>query len=264
LFYAQNLENQHTQLLVSSSSDDGVNWSQPRDLTKLFDGDPAQREFHLPGPGHGIQLKDGRLVVPVWHRHAINKKFTTPIEQRQYAVSALYSDDGGKTWQNGDYTDPAMAMNESRIAELPDGRLMVNARMAQDKVKTRALAFSSDGGKSWSAPAPARSIREFSAVDAGLIRCAHPQSPLKDALLFCRPDNLKSRRNMTVSASFDGGATWPRERVINAGPSFYSDIAELNDGSIGVLYGTGGADKWMPEKVMFFRFDPKWLDETPR
>src|SRR5690606_2145358 len=72
LFYALNHKNTHTEVFYKTSNDDGITWSAPKEITSLFVDNRHGWTFHLPGPGHGIQLKHKRLVVPVWHRKCIN------------------------------------------------------------------------------------------------------------------------------------------------------------------------------------------------
>ena len=52
------------QVFVTRSEDDGINWSQPEEITDRVK-DPAW-SFLGTGPGHGIQLRSGRLLVPCW------------------------------------------------------------------------------------------------------------------------------------------------------------------------------------------------------
>src|SRR4051812_27531628 len=74
------------------------------------------------GPAHGIQLRSGRLVVPVWL-----SKGTGGNAHRPSVVSTIYSDDAGKTWKRGEIvaneTDPLTNPNESVLAQLADGRV---------------------------------------------------------------------------------------------------------------------------------------------
>lgn len=93
LLYAKNYHNEYTRLYVTHSDDDGLTWAFPKELEGLFNGDPYSRQFHLPGPGHGIQTNSGRLIVTVWHRLRI----ALEEDNRLYGLSVLYSDDGGKT-----------------------------------------------------------------------------------------------------------------------------------------------------------------------
>src|SRR5688572_21726052 len=50
------------------SKDDGKTWSQAVDITYAFDAFKPEYDWKVlaPGPGHAIQLKSGRLLVPVW------------------------------------------------------------------------------------------------------------------------------------------------------------------------------------------------------
>ena len=58
--------------------------------------------------------------------------------------------------------------------------------------------------------------------------------------------------NMTVRASFDEGRTWPISRVLNPGPSAYSDLAVLANRQIACLYE--GGQEHADEMIVFARF----------
>ncbi len=49
------------------STDDGLTWSEPKEITATFE--PFRNKYPwkviATGPGHGIQLRSGRLVVPI-------------------------------------------------------------------------------------------------------------------------------------------------------------------------------------------------------
>lgn len=130
LFYALNDQNNTTRVFYRTSDDDGVTWSPAVDVTDAFNNDPMKRPFHLPGPGHGLMTSSGRLVVPVWHRFPLKDESgkNIPADKRAYSVSLLISEDSGKTWTNGDYLPEKYAANESRVVELKDGRIRLNAR----------------------------------------------------------------------------------------------------------------------------------------
>ena len=57
--------------------------------------------------------------------------------------------------------------------------------------------------------------------------------------------------------SYDEGKTWPVAKVIYAGPSAYSDLVVLPDGTIGCLYERG--QKHAYEKITFARLTLSWL-----
>ncbi len=74
----------NTNVLITRSEDDGATWSPPADITR--DVKPAEWDWYAMGPGHAIQLRDGRLLVPCDHT----------AENIQY-THVIYSADHGKT-----------------------------------------------------------------------------------------------------------------------------------------------------------------------
>jgi sialidase-1 len=253
LFYAKNNGNNSSQVFYRKNSDDGATWSGRTEITGLFAGDPESRPFHLPGPGHGIQLQNGRLMVQVWHRHGVS----LPVAQREYGVSVVYSDDGGSTWQAGGYVpvDANYPINESRIVELANGDIVVNGRYAASGTHRRIVAFSDDGGATWSAPEFDEAIRSFSAVDASLIRFTQSSGGVgTNRLLFSRPDHPTSRMNLTVDVSYDEGASWTYSKVVDSGAAAYSDMAVLPDNTVVLLYEKGS-------NMIAARFNIEWLTD---
>lgn len=256
-----------SRLYVVTSDDDGLTWSAPVELTHLFDADPNGQTLHMPGPGHGIQLSDGRLVLQVWHRRAI----AFPVAERRYGVTVIVSDDGGATWQAGGGVplDGAYPMNEARVIERPDGSLVLLGRYASGGTHPRIVSVSSDRGATWSPPVLDASTRPVNAIDTGVTRLSGLVDGEPSRLVFSRTDS-PIRRNMTVSISYDEGMTWPYSRVLTDGPASYSDTVALPDGRVGVLYGrehVPGVTTSFSAKVVFATFSLGWLTsgaDTPR
>ncbi len=281
IFYALNegsRDQKYTRVFYRYSDDDGRTWlPAPRDggrieMTHLFAANAHGWTFHMPGPGHGIQLrrqrgrnadKNGRLVLSVWHRRAVT---TFP---RLYGVSMLVSDDDGGTWRRAGDTGVSHGMAEGRIVELEDGRILLNARGGAavrdgkpfSTEKHRVHAWSEDGGETFGAPV-VRTEFEYSGngCDSSIQRYAAAAEGGKGMLLFSRPADPRRRARMTVSVSTDECGTWSRHKLIHEGPSFYSDLVVLPDGTIGLLYGKGKTlpCAW-PEQVAFARFNLEWL-----
>ena len=63
---------------------------------------------------------------------------------------------------------------------------------------------------------------------------------------------------LTGCLSRDGGDSWPVARELHAGPSAYSCLAVLADGSVACLYERGTDGPY--EELALARFDPDWLD----
>ena len=82
----------------------------------------------------------------------------------------------------------------------------------------------------------------------------------KNRILFSNPASLyQSRVNMTVRLSYDEGQSWPVSRAIHPGPSAYSCLAVLADGTIGLLYEGGKEGPY--EQIRFARFSLEWLTD---
>ena len=81
------------------SDDDGLTFSKPVDITPAFEKFRPEYAWTVlaTGPNHGIQLKNGRLVVPVWLSTG-----TGGNGHRPSVTSVIYSDDHGAAWQRGD------------------------------------------------------------------------------------------------------------------------------------------------------------------
>ena len=59
---------EYMRCFYQRSQDDGQTWSKPREITGALEGFRARYDWKVlaTGPGHGIQLRNGRLLVPVW------------------------------------------------------------------------------------------------------------------------------------------------------------------------------------------------------
>ena len=62
-----------------------------------------------------------------------------------------------------------------------------------------------------------------------------------------------------IRLSYDEGRSWPVAKLLSAGPSGYSDLAILDDMSVGCLYERG--EKRVYQKLTFARFNLAWLTD---
>ncbi len=210
------------------SNDDGETWSKPENITattKLKDW-----TWYATGPVHGIQLRKGfykgRLIIPSDHIEAGSKKYYSHI---------IYSDNHGASWKLGGRT-PNDQVNECSIAELENGDLYLNMRNYERKdMQARQIAISKDGGLTWENQHIEPQLPE--PICQGAILAVERKG--KQVLLFTNPSDSRNRINMTLSISRDQGKHWTERITVFEGHSAYSDLVELEDNKVFILFEAG-------------------------
>ena len=230
---------EYMRCFYQRSDDDGVTWSKPTEITDTFADFRKEYDWKVlaTGPNHSIQLRNDRLIVPVWLSTG-----TGGNAHRPSVTATIYSDDGGKTWKAGDIavpnTEEFINPNETVAVELEDGSVMLNVR-SESRAHRRIVVTSPDGATRWSSPRFQDELFEPICM-GGLVRYDHDGEKL---LLFTNPDNLEGgrggkpdpgksrhRKNVTVHVSRDEGKTWPVKRSIEPSWSAYSDVAVTKSG----------------------------------
>jgi sialidase-1 len=252
------------------SEDDGISFSEPTDITSVFEGFRSEYDWNViaVGPGHGIQLKNGRLLVPVWLSEGGEL-------HRPSCVSTIYSDDNGKTWHRGEIVtshddvtaDGQTVINPSETIaeELSDGRVMLNIR-SECMAQQRLVSFSDDGATGWSKPEFDPEL--FEPICMGSItHMKHEKAEYENLFIFANPNSGNNlRKNLTVRLSYDEGRSWPVSRVLDPDIAGYSDLAVARDGTIYCLYERGGLNENMFHNlfVTLTKFDLEWLLEKEK
>jgi len=225
---------------VTRSRDDGHTWTAPVEITKAVK--QPDWSWYATGPGNGIQLRSGRLVIPCDHSR-------DGVDQRYSHV--IYSDDGGDTWKIGGSAGPDCG--ESAVVELADGSLMLNMRNHSGK-KRRAVSISRDAGLTWSEPTCDEMLIE-PVCQGSLIVFGQGG---RRVLLFSNPAAVK-RVNMTVRLSRDEGKSWSLSKTVHPGYSAYSNLVEVNRNTVGLLYERRNGAR--SDRLTFARFPLGWLGE---
>ncbi|TVZ99550.1 exo-alpha-sialidase [Streptomyces sp. BK340] len=219
---------------VQHSDDDGVTWSRPKEITAQVKK-PGWR-WYATTPGHAIQLRSGRVLVP--GNHTLPPTGTdTGAEARYNSGHCLLSDDRGETWHLGyldENTDGYINVNETTAAELPDGRVYFNTRNDSPSPGNRADAHSGDGGRTLVKPFRPQAGLTTPVCEASVLQLRDP-----DLLLFSAPADPAARALMTIRASGDGGTTWRKALSVDGLPAAYSDLVRVDHGTVGLLYETG-------------------------
>jgi len=235
----------NARAFYTKSVDDGATFSVPREITGAFRAFSFEWTRLASGPGHGIQTRSGRIIVPVWLNDRIGQNYRSAV---------VYSDDAGATWTAGGIVKPTIRdCNECMAVERADGSLLLNMR--NKSAKCRAVAISTDGGVTWTEP---KLIEELvdPVCQASIVRFGSRNSGRKSTILFCNAAS-RSRDHMTVKLSYDEGDSWPIAKLIHAGPSAYSDLAIARDKTILCLFEKGSKHPY--EKLTVARFNIEWL-----
>jgi sialidase-1 len=241
------------------SNDDGETWSKPVEITASFE--PFRKHYDwkviATGPGHGLQIKSGRLVVPIWLAYGKEGAHAPS------AAATIYSDDRGSTWHAGELCLPNEGEfgnpNETMLTELSDGRVMLVTRSVS-RASRKIITTSADGATGWSKPEFHEQLWEPTCM-ASIVR--HPSG----VLLFSNPHTLgldKSgnpvpagrgkRENLSIKLSRDDGRSWPVNKTLEPGKSAYSDLAVLPDGTVLCLFERA-------DSIDCARFNLKWLEQ---
>ena len=247
-----------------SSKDDGKTWTEPTDITYAFEAFKPEYDWKVlaPGPGHAIQLKNGRLLAPVWLSDP--DRLVPRRSHGPSCVATIYSDDLGRTWKRGaivaNNTAELKSPNESMVVQLDDGRVMINMRNPTD-IRRKAVSYSPDGISNWSKPVFDEELFEPVCM-ASLIKGPSQNRDGKSLLFFSNPDSRDipkyPRRNLTIKLSYDEGQSWPVQKLLHAGPSGYSDMA-VDGIDVYCLFETNRESEGWNYTIMLKHFTLDWL-----
>lgn len=248
-------------LWLTYSDDDGDTWEQPIDLNPQVKAEWMR--FLGTGPGVGIQLKNGRLVFPVYHTNQYNLNGSQ-------SSAVIYSDDGvnwkmgespnvGRT-VNGSVVDPQTMVNtsaeltESQVIQLNNGDLKLFMRNNYPGARL-LVATSKDFGATWEneleryddvlEPYCQLSVIHYGDVDG------------KEIVVMANPENTRPNRANGVlrigEVQSDGKINWTHKQVVTPEAFAYSSITKLPNGHIGLLYEAANLD------IKYLEVDLNWI-----
>jgi sialidase-1 len=228
------------QFVLVKSTDDGLTWSEPINITEQIK-DPAWQLF-FQGPGRGITLDDGMLVFSAQFKADIGEK---ALDGGQYTAHStiVYSKDGGETWHIGNGAKPNTT--EAQVVQLADGSLMLNMRddrnrQIKDETNGRAVAITDDLGETWTIhPSSNSALPEPNCMASLIAADVELNGEKQQVLFFSNPNDKGARINMTIKASLDQGHTWPEEHqvLLNEHQGFgYSCMTMVDGNTVGILY----------------------------
>ncbi|XP_069582892.1 sialidase-4 [Ranitomeya imitator] len=241
------------RLCYVTSSDQGRTWSDVIDLTQKVIGESLKEwaTFAL-GPGHGIQLKSGRLLLPAYTYYIDCRNCFGKLCQTTPRAFAFRSDDHGKTWAFGDLV-PNLQTVECQLVSVDeeDGSNVVYCN-ARSTLGFRVQALSSDNGIVFQQgqlveklvetpsgchgsvigfPAPVKFSSRHADKNMLMLQPTNTDQKfqLPTWVLYSHPTSPQSRVNLGVYLSPypKDVDSWKGPWIIYEGPSAYSDLAYI-------------------------------------
>lgn len=237
--YFQSTPQNPIRVFISRSSDGGQSWSSAEDITAVLWNGESDYHGAFVASGNGLRLTHGR--------HAGRLLFAAALLRNDENVSdnyVIYSDDNGLSWHRS-----AIAFSggdEAKLIELNDGRILISVR----RNGARGHNTSADAGETWGN----QGLWPEMTVNA----CNGEMLRLDDSTILHSITNSMQRENVSVFLSNDEGASWHSPVTLYAGPSVYSSMTRLADGSIGAyveLNPDGPCELW------YMNFNRLWLKE---
>lgn len=227
------------------STDDGETFSEPVNITEtvraMYDAIGFNWSMVHTGPVQGLQMTNGRLVVPI-------KTMVSPSVgmERYQGISriagVIFSDDNGNTWQAGGTVPTDVGdLSEGTVIERRNGSLLLNMRWHDGGF--RVVSTSHDGGLTWSRPRADAAL-----PDQGCQASMIPYSANRrdQRFLFSNlPTPFRGfswRTGLRVRLSMDEAQTWAGEWEVAPGYyTGYSDLAVNSEGRVMILFERGKA-----------------------
>ena len=238
------------KLMLSVSSDNGLSWSAPRDITpQIYGPDCADEERSrwygaFISSGNALQLSSGRIMAVLVTR-------TKPVRGDSISCYAIYSDDGGEQWSVSQVPGDRCG-DEAKLVELENGDVLMSIR--NPKHGYRRFSISHDQGVTWGETYFQEDLVE-PACNGDLIRYRFAG---RSFLLHSLPNDWDFRKNVSIIASYDEGKNWSVKRSLVPEVSGYSSLAQLPDGTVGCFVEEGDFEKGFV--LSFYRFSLDWLE----
>jgi hypothetical protein len=242
-------------------------WDAPKRIWTGRAGDPLSV----------IQLRSGRILLPIsymtdrsWPKRG--DRFLAFTYVGSFETSAIYSDDGGNTWQQSADTLVVPAPDlftiggvEPVVLELKDGRVWMLIRTQEGRFYE---SFSSDGGTRWTSAKPSSIVASES--PAALVRLPDQRILMiwNEAQRY--PYAYGGRHVLHAALSADQGRSWTNHREILRDPARNDPPPTAGDWGISYAFPalTRSGDvifsTWVETGTprSMFRLSPAWLEQT--
>jgi len=260
-----------TRIFHCRSTDDAESFSEPVEISSCFERLRDETEFNLVfwtvGPGRGIELSDGTLLVPGY----------VVRDGAGSLTCTLVSEDAGENWRVGALVLPenmAHSVGEPCAAELDNGAVMINMRnniSIDGSSLYRAVSVSDKGGANFPPATLDRNLPDPS-CRAGMGGIRHPGLH-GGGILFLGCNNTPceengcnhARTNLTLRLSTDNGKTWKYSRYLEV-VAGYADVTCSPDGRWVYCFYEQGKQIyehgiWGVKELVFARANLEWLTD---
>lgn len=235
---------------VIRSHDGGRTWTAAVDVTSQLWGDkavnPECRRYKASffASGNGLVLTRGEHAGRILFVAAMCRDSVNVLDN-----FVVYSDDDGHTWQVS--SKAFTAGDEAKLVELVDGRVLLSVRQHG----ARGFNVSSDGGATWGSQG-VWSEMTTNACNGDIVRYAAVDKGDSCNILLHSITNSMRRENVSIFVSYDEGRTWQDPVTLYKGPSVYSSLTVLNDGTIAAFIEKNPKG---PCELWFQHFNFSWL-----
>lgn len=264
LFYLRKNHLHDCTLMMRTSSDEGVTWSEPANCI-------AAPGYFVVNNDRVIQLGNGRIVIPAAYHRPTKTGWTEALNEVDWRAITLfyYSDDEGKTWHESDdwWGLPVRnksGMQEPGLVELLDGSLYAWARTDTGR---QWEMFSRTQGRTWTPPRASKFLSPCSALSIKRI-------PATGDLLAVwndysrrwkleKPDVESSwgRTPLVAAISGNEGRTWKRHRLLESDPrrGYCYTAIHFSGDAILLAYNFGGVGGGVLQDLCIRRLTLEYL-----
>ena len=257
------------------SVDGGKSWAIEKQTVTPFefthiDGKVISASTFTHGGSHGVQLRHGkykgRLLCP---SRIFAGRYENWVDIKNYVYNnAVYSDDHGKSWKVS--APVQLGTGEGTLIEIGNGDILYNSRAYFGDGK-RYLATSTDGGDTYKEFTTDSFLLEEKRMGCNASFLRIEREELGDELaskylpdgseaitLFVNP-RAETRRNMTISVSFDDAKSWQVAKTVYEDACAYSSLDFSRADKRFYLIYEKGTIKPYSLGISAVEFDLEWL-----
>lgn len=234
------------RIQMCTSMDNGVTWSAITDITNQIYGagcnNPVTKNWHAAwvASGRAHQLRNGIIVAAIGVRQTSSSQIDNFM---------IYSRNGGVTWKPST-SKAENSGDEAKIVQLNNGKLMMSIR----NPGTRRMNLSNKRGI-WGTPYNQTDITDPN-CNGDFVRYTSMLDGYNKNRLIQTIPFASTRQNVSVLISYDEGTSFPVQKTIYPGPSAYSSITMLPDGTLGMYYENQDDGVF---QLYFARFSLNWV-----